>query len=380
MIILNEGFEGSISSITARWPNQSYSTFPNTGGPFNIVNFPVYNGTQSLRYNYVGTQYDTPPQGGGSAYVEYHNGVREIWLTWYSFMETGFKTAGGNGLLGVATKGLYSYMYSPSTGQTHGWVFHYFYGGRQLTLSAQGIKDARGPVSGGSQLVPYDTENMWNNVQSYSQPDNQWVCYEAHFKLNTPGVADGVYELYVTPVTAGIPTFLASRYINREFVDSNNSGQMPGDSYWYRTSIYRQDGLGYMYLDNLTVSDTRVGSGGAPPADTIPPFDVTFLSVTPGVTFLDIAWNSVTDNPAGPVTYLLQSCTGENCTGFSNDVIINSTNYTVSALAPSTTMRFRVKARDSSGNLSTNWSPIGTGTVPAADITPPSKPSSLTVR
>lgn len=270
--LFSEDFEGSAAQIAARWPNQSYCCFPDSGGPFNLVTSPVAGGSQALRYNYVGSQYDNPPKGGGSAYWEYHTGDREIWLTWYSYMAPGFQTAGGGGVGGVATKGLYSYMYSPSTGQTRGWVFHYFYGGRQLTLSAQGIKDALGPASGGYQPVPYDTENMWNNVQAYSQPDGQWVGYEAHFKLNTPGQANGMYELYITPVSAGQPTFLASRYINREFVDADNSGRMPGDVYWYRTSIYRQDGLGSLYIDKLSVTTTRVGIGGTvPPSDTTPP-------------------------------------------------------------------------------------------------------------
>ena len=199
----------------------------------------------------MGTQYDLPPQGGGSAEWDYHTGDREIWITWYSYMAAGFKTAGGvvsgaNSVAGVATKGIYSYMYSPSTGATHGWVFHYFYGGRSLTLSAQGIKDARGPASAGYPPRPYDTENMFCNIQCYDQPDSQWVRYEAHFKLNTPGQADGVYELFVTPVTAGTPTFLSARYANREFVDGHNAGQMPGDSYWYRTKHYRQDAIGSM--------------------------------------------------------------------------------------------------------------------------------------
>ena len=275
--LLSEDFEGSAAQIAARWPGQSYCCFPNTGGPFNIVTSPVMSGSQSLRYNYTGTQADSPPQGGGHAEWDYHHGAREIWLTWYSYMEPGFKTAGGvhsgaNELLSVATKSLYSYMYSPSTGSTHGWVFHYFYGGRQLTLSAQGIKDHKGPNGPGTgTAIPYDTENMWQNIQSYNQPDGQWVGYEARFKLNTPGQADGIYELYITPVSAGTQTFLAARHANREFVDATNSGQMPGDSYWYRTKIYRQDGRGSLYIDNITVTTTRFGILGGAPRDTTAP-------------------------------------------------------------------------------------------------------------
>lgn len=284
-----EDFEGSASSIQARWPGQSYCCFPDSGGPFNLASSPVVNGTQSLRYNFVGS-YDELGgfqccQPGGSAEWDYHFGDKEIWITWYSYMAPGFKTAGGknatppipDGIGGIATKGLYQYMFSPATGRVNGWVFHYFYGGRQLALSAQGIKDA--PEG------PYGTHNMWPNVTSYYQTDGQWWGYEAHFKLNTPGQANGLYELYVTP--PGGSAILVSRYATREFVDTTTSGMMPSDAYWFREKIYRQDGLGSMYLDALRVTTTRIGLGGTPPPpppgplpDTSPPNAPTNLNVT----------------------------------------------------------------------------------------------------
>ncbi|MDP3091156.1 MAG: hypothetical protein Q8N04_10785 [Nitrospira sp.] len=271
--LISEDFEGSAASIAARWPGQSYCCFPNSGGPFNLVPSPVAGGAQALRYNYTGSQYDNPPQGGGSAEWDYTDQTqREVWITWYSYMAPGFKTAGGNGVGGVATKGIYQYMKSLSNGQVNGWVFHYFYGGRQLTLSAQGIKDHKGPNGPGTgTAIPYDTENMWQNVQSYEQPDGQWVGYEARFKLNTPGQADGAYQLYITP--PGSTAFLAASHTNREFVDTTPGGRMPSDARWYRTKLYRQDGLGSMYIDNLTVTTTRVGFSGVPlpPSDTTPP-------------------------------------------------------------------------------------------------------------
>lgn len=224
----------------------------------------------------------------------------------------------------------------------------------QMTMANQGF-----PTSG-------DTRNLWV-WPTVLQTDGQWHCIEINQTLNTPGVADGTFYLWVDGVLGAAYTDVGWR--------------RAGDNTQFNYSrLYRQYGSGQMNIDELAVGDTRIGCPGAPPPDTTNPFDVNSITVTPGATFLDISWGSVTDNPSGAVTYVLQMCTGVLCSGFGSDQNVSGTNYTVSALSPNTTMRFRVKAKDSSGNLSTNWSPIGSGTVPAGDTTPPVKPSNLTVR
>lgn len=358
--LISEDFEGACATVSARWPilGQGMSATwacPGTSG-MAIVSTPVVGGTQSMRYRYTGSQYDVPPQGGGAVFKEYAQGNKEIWTTWWSYMPSTFQTAGGGGVGGVATKSLYTYMWSPQKGQRNGWVFHYFYGGRQLTLSAQGIKDHRGPNGPGTgTVIPYDTENMWHNIQGYSQESNKWVGYEARFKLNTPGQADGVYELYITP--AGGTTFLAARHSGREFTDSTPTGTMPSDATWYQSSIYRQDGLGDMYIDNLSVTTTRVGLGTAPPppppSDTTPP-SVPTSPVSSSVSGqVSLSWGASSD-AVGVTSYTVRYCTGAACTPSTVGATVNGSTLsaTISGLTAGTVIGMNVFASDAAGNAS----------------------------
>jgi hypothetical protein len=243
-------------------------------------------GSQSLRYNYVGTQYTSWDLSGGYIDKTFSQKSTEIWITFYNRMSAGFQTGGG-AIGGAATKGPYSFMISdtkctiPNQNgtpvpcstpgaylQQNGWVFHYMWGGRQLIMTAQGIKDA--PAS---TTTWYDTHNLQQNVQQFNQPDLKWVCYEAHIRLNTPGQADGLYEQYATNVSDSGPAILTTRYLNREFVDATPTGIMPSDSKWHKARTYRQDGLGQMWYDGLTYSTTRIGctGGSTAPPDTKAP-------------------------------------------------------------------------------------------------------------
>lgn len=302
--LLSEGWEGTCEEVAARW-SDSYSASPQTEQfpcgtgsvylgpghqPFFLDSGTKLFGSNSLRYNYTGTQYQVPRQGGGYADRNFPGGrSTEIWITFYNRMSAGFQTAGG-AIGGSATKGPYSFMisdtkcvlnnvaYNPApcgspgaTLQQNGWVFHYMWGTRQIIMTAQGIKDSL-PVNG--QPAPYQTQNLNHNVQQFNQPDLKWVCYEAHIRLNTPGQSDGLYEQYATNVSDSGPTILTTRYINREFIDSTPTGTMPSDAKWFKARTYRQDGLGQMWYDSITYSTTRVGCTGsrsASPPDTKAP-------------------------------------------------------------------------------------------------------------
>jgi len=269
--VFSETFEGSCDTILSRSYSQSYGGFPCTGGAMSIVTSPVFAGSQSLRLNYLGTE----EQGlaGGFADFMWSGTTADLWLTFYNRMASGFKTGAdpyfNDGGRSVGTKGLYTFMYSPAKNQWNGWSMNYLYGGRQLAMGAQGIKDAH---NNSGVLVPYDSEWMQQNVQPYQQPLDQWVCYEVHIRLNTPGQANGLYEQYATNMTAGTGTILTARHSNREFLDSTTSGQMPSDAQWKMSRIFRQNGYGSMYYDNISATTTRIGCSDTPPAsDSTPP-------------------------------------------------------------------------------------------------------------
>jgi hypothetical protein len=289
-----EDWEGSCAEVTARWGGPtaaSYYSVANGGFPcgygyFNtVVEQPFFldssvkfAGSASLRLNFTGTQDDIPPHGGGYVTRSFPR-ASEIWLTYYDLMGTNFHVAGAPPVGAVVTKGIYLFMQSATTCSTssgagftivpcgtpgselqvNGWVFQNFWGQRQMWISAQGIKDAP---------IPYGTHNFTHNVQVYNQPDNKWICYEAHIRNNTPGLANGLYEQFATNVTDGGPTILTSRQINRRFLGDTPNDVMPSDSQWSRIRMYRQAGLGQRYYDNITISTTRIGCTGgitAPP-------------------------------------------------------------------------------------------------------------------
>jgi hypothetical protein len=88
--------------------------------------------------------------------------------------------------------------------------------------------------------------------------DNQWYCIETHLKLNTPGVADGVAEIWID----GVLTF---RQTTRNYRDLAHA-----TAGFTLFKIYRQSAINmYRYEDDYTVSTTRICCGGTPPRMTI---------------------------------------------------------------------------------------------------------------
>lgn len=381
LTLLSEDFEGSIASLRAKYAACSYDVGIswNDGQPQDQDGAQKYAGSFSMKNHFNGTQYDPQPHGGGFCDFDYPDQTkREIWITWYHRFDTGFKTAGGanatppvpGGLIGTATKGLYTFMRSPSTGVVRGWVFHYFYGSRQLTLSAQGIADAAEGA--------YGTENLWHNVSGWSEPDNVWTCYEVQYKLNTAGQANGEYRQYTTDMTNGGSAILRSQYTGRRFVDGTS--QAPNDLAWFRTRYYRQDGLGDMWYDNVSVTDTRIGCGTAPPP---PPPDITpppapsgtptATSSTPGT--VTVGWSFVSASDLAG--YTIRRCTGAACSPstVAATASANATSAVITGLTGGTVYGFAVNAFDQTGNQS-GYTPTVYVTVAS---TPPSSGKSLSV-
>lgn len=377
-ILLDESWEGTCADVVSRWGLGNYyqSANPQNGGfpcgyglfpgtdwqPFFLDSTVKLFGSQSLRYNYKGIQYSGWQYANGSADRLFSSSSSEIWITFFNRMSAGFQTAGG-AIGGAATKGPYQYMISskcnigntPTVGgvpcgtagavpQQNGWVFHYMWGTRQIIMTAQGIKDA---------VPAYQTQNLKHNIQEFNQPDLQWVCYEAHIRLNTPGQANGLYEQYATNVSAGGPTILTTRYLNREFLGATIDDKMPSDARWYLARTYRQDGLGSMWYDKITYSTTRVGcTGGStqpiePPPDTTPP-SIPVLTTNVSGTTITATWTASSD-VSGIGSYTLRGCTGLGCIPTATIATINGNvlTYARSGLANNTIYGHCLAATDS---------------------------------
>lgn len=358
VVFWDEDWEESpdVISNSNNWWDSSCApgTWPSTSNPGLSTTY-AYTGTKSLKHHFAGHQ----PLGGGCYVDKYHPYTTEVYVRWMEYIVPGFQ-------------------FDPTQTKTikpgdnygsHWWAYQW--GINQMIFACQVCKDA---LEG-----PYGTQNLFPNMntnKSYS-PIGKWFCYESRIKYNDPGVANGIIEAWLT--IDGLENQIMG-YYNREMKGPSISSPLSSNAGFIYVREYVQDGIGDIYRDRLAVGNTRIGCPGAPPPDTTSPFDITSITVTPGSTFLDISWGSVTDNPNGAVTYTLESCTGTLCSNFGNAVTVNGTNHTISALGPNVTMRFRVKAVDGSGNPSNNWSPIGSGTTPTVDITAPGKPSNLTVR
>ena len=112
--------------------------------------------------------------------------------------------------------------------------------------------------------------------------------------------------------------------------------------------------------------------------DTTRPTAPTGLAATAvSPTQVSLGWTASTDN-VGVSGYRVERCQGASCTNFAQVATPTATAHSDTGLSPSTVYRYRVRAVDAAGNLST-YSSIAAATTPAIlDTSPPSAPAGLT--
>lgn len=361
--LLYEGWEGTPASI-ASYPNEWWDTscgagsWPSTSNP-GLSTARAFAGSRSMRSVFTGTQYDTPPHGGCFA-SKFFTRSTEVWITWMEYWENGFITAGG-AIGGAGTKDLYVYGHRPSTqNNAVGFSPGYLWGGKELYVGAQGVYDAS---------PQWDTYSMNQNVNPLSMPDNKWVCYEIHLKLNTPGQANGEYQLYSTNMTDGGSAVLRANWTGRRWLGNNTTDPAPSDTAWDQLKEYVQDGLGTFYHDEIYVTTTRQGCSGTPPtSDTTPP-PIPQTPTTPAqVLPLVVNWISVS-NPGDLAGYKfyrkLEACSGSTAMTLIA-TLGNVVTYTDTTIPNSTT---NACVKISSYDTSSNESALSTGR--DVSLTPP---------
>jgi len=126
----------------------------------------------------------------------------------------------------------------------------YIWGGRDLMFVTQNTADM------GASLTSNDYSNG-----AKPMADGRWYCVEYHYKMNTPGVANGVQEMW-------IDGFQTLGNYNRNFRDLAHA-----TTAFTIIEIYRQAANDqYRYEDDFVLATTRVGCSGPPqPGDTTPP-------------------------------------------------------------------------------------------------------------
>jgi hypothetical protein len=158
--------------------------------------------------------------------------------------------------------------FSGLTGSPDFWWL-YLYGDRTPAFSVQ----VDGSICPGTGFGPYDSCNYFATLASTPQPMDQWVCYEGHFKMNTPGVANGVLEQWATNMTTGGPRIQTHGLYTRTWrgpSGANPPGCVGGgcnssQATFSYVRLYRQNGTGERWIDDLAVGNTPIGCAGAAP-------------------------------------------------------------------------------------------------------------------
>jgi chitodextrinase/nitrogen fixation protein FixH len=141
-------------------------------------------------------------------------------------------------------------------------------------------------------------------------------------------------------------------------------------SYTYR--VRATDGAG-----NLS-GYSPVASATTPAApDTQAPTAPSGLTITSATTSqVGLSWTAASDNVA-VTNYLIERCSGAACSSFAQVGTSANPAFADSAVSPSTSYSYRVRATDAAGNLS-GYSPVASATTPAIpDTQTPTAPTSL---
>ena len=114
--------------------------------------------------------------------------------------------------------------------------------------------------------------NDWGAAYgSYSVPNNKWISFELHVKLNTPGKNDGLVELYIDGVLK------AKKYninIRDKYSYKINSALVGG---WYSNSGKSSNQWNYRYIDDVVIStepinnNSNTSSGSSSSNGSLPP-------------------------------------------------------------------------------------------------------------
>ena len=92
---------------------------------------------------------------------------------------------------------------------------------------------------------------------------------------------------------------------------------------------------------------------------------------------INLGWSASTDN-VGVTGYRVYRCTGSSCTPTTQIATTTTTSYSDTGRSANTTYRYRVRAQDAAGNLSSYSITRSATTSAASDTAPPTAPSNLT--
>jgi hypothetical protein len=193
-----------------------------------------HNGAGSARYNFT-EQCMTAAACGGTVNRNFTMTNNDLWTR--VWIRAG-QTYQGNEI-NYTTK---TYGIRPANGLSKIWMIVFSSPSNPLSLTI-GFSNENSPTDG-------HTENF---ASSGSLVRNQWVCVEAYHRMNTPGIPDGIEQMYINNV----------RVLNQTNVQYRQSGST---SMWGTIQMYRQTGRGNLWMDQWAVGNTRIGCDTTPPS------------------------------------------------------------------------------------------------------------------
>ena len=108
--------------------------------------------------------------------------------------------------------------------------------------------------------------NDWGATYgSYTIPDNKWVCFEFHVKLNTLGKSDGLVEFYID---GNLKARKTNINIRGNYNYKINSVLVGG---WYSNSGKNSNQWNYRYIDDVAISTNYIGPGSSSSSSNNPP-------------------------------------------------------------------------------------------------------------
>jgi hypothetical protein len=113
------------------------------------------------------------------------------------------------------------------------------------------------------------TKNYFQNVSSWNHKAhlNEWHWYEMRVKVNTPGVSNGILQVWIDNVL----------YLSYSNVPFRAVGDTAGFRYMQHTAEWGGGGgvisqTGYWWVDHTVISTTKIGMpGGVSSGDSTPP-------------------------------------------------------------------------------------------------------------
>lgn len=324
--LLNPYWSDSFEDPTfANWTQSP----PGLNGTLIISNLQFVTGTRSLRANYTDTTRVSGPTVQRATPT-----TTELYARWWMQASPGITWGSPYTTLGV------------------------FGGGTTAPIISLVTNDS---VSGAPYFVvqtakeaSYGNESLPQNQGTPATIGNSWVCYETRYKLNTPGVANGILQFWAGGV-------LKADYQNREFIGTSTSDPAPSNAAFTFVRLYNDRGNGNLYLDDLQISNARLGCAATTPPPVNPiviaPSNLRFQTGTAPV---DLAIDTTAiltpvysnNTTSGAITIGAGTFRGLLCASYARDVSAADLPVTSFILGA---QNFTFIRRDSGGGHATEW-------------------------